>query len=278
MCFVYVAAFWITLEFGASAFADQCNPTFVQENGQTITVLPTGLDDTANLQCAFDNAVTIGPGVTVRLVEGTYHTRQIVVNNFRGAFTGAGGDKSVLTNLPNLYVTPVDNSNNLPSAKNPWPSLVSFVGGDFLVSDLGMRITGDKPTTGWTISLFPGPTFYELAIGFAVLGTKANALFLCVNIEGEPAMGTLYGYNLINGIYFEGLGIGPITAALPISGSFTVRAGRGARWYRTTSRTSPAPAFTWGRALAIGIVAGNSNTAIQNLGTDNVIVNKGSAP
>jgi hypothetical protein len=198
---------------------------------------------------------------------------------------------------------------------------------------------------------------------------------LCVNIEGEPAMGTLYGYNLINGIYFEGLGIGPITAALPISGSFTVIDSRfqymgsavpvanvshasiiisrndcqdvydamdvagllDARYvfsFNTVERASyggyaydlpitvphinssemlvshnvfsgdqygvyldatfeggarcqvvsndfqniASTGIYLGPGTSHCIVAGNSNTAIQNLGTDNVIVNKGSAP
>jgi hypothetical protein len=202
----------------ASAVGGQGNPTFVKQDGRTITVLPTGADDTANLQCAFDNAAALGPGVTVRLVEGTYHTQQIVANNFKGAFVGAGADKSVLTNLPNLFVTP-GHISALPSATNLWPSLVSFVGGDFSVSDLGMHITGAKPTLGWTLS---GQTFYELAIGFAVQGTKANALFLGVDVEGELVKDSQTGYNLINGIYFTGIGIGPETGPLPISGPFTV--------------------------------------------------------
>ena len=55
-----------------------------------ITVKATSTDDTANLQCAFDLAVAAGPGQTVRLLKGTYHTGMVFVNNFHGAFTGAG--------------------------------------------------------------------------------------------------------------------------------------------------------------------------------------------
>jgi hypothetical protein len=156
VCFVYLAAFGMALGFGASAVGGQCNPAFVQQHGQTITVLPTGVDDTANLQCAFDNAVAAGPGVTVQLVAGTYHTRQIVVNNFQGVFIGAGAQKSVLTNLPNLYVNPAFTAIiGPPSASNPWPVLVTFVGGDFVVSDMGTSITGNKPTVGWTVPGLP---------------------------------------------------------------------------------------------------------------------------
>jgi hypothetical protein len=115
-------------------------------------VLPTGVDDTANLQSAFDTAVALGPGVTVQLVAGTYHTRQIAVNNFRGSFAAAGADSTVLTNLPNLVVKqPSDSLNTLPTpatGANPWPTLVAFADGNFVVSDMGMNIAGAQPATG----------------------------------------------------------------------------------------------------------------------------------
>jgi hypothetical protein len=221
LCFVYLAALGMTLGLPASALAAPFAPNFVQQHDRTITVLPTGVDDTANLQSAFDNAVAAGPGVKVQLVAGIYHTREIAVNNFRGTFTGAGAEKSVLTNLPNLVVKqPSDYFNTLPTPStgaNPWPTLVAFVDGDFVVSDMGMNITGAKPTTGW---LLP-PTVYEMAVGFAVVGTEAKATFLRVSVVGEPEQNSLFGYNLINGIYFEGHGFGAV--ASPISGSFTVR-------------------------------------------------------
>jgi hypothetical protein len=186
---------------------------------RTITVLPTGVDDTANLQCAFDNAVAAGTSA-VQLEKGTYYTRQIVVNNFKGTFTGAGAQASVLTNLPNLYVTPVNAYYQAPSASNPSPNLVSFVGGDFLVSDMGIQITGSAPTTGWTI--FGLPSLYDLANGFAVLGTYAKAVFSHVDVEGQYAPNPVANYNLYNGISFAGF-IGqqspPITGSLVVQNS-----------------------------------------------------------
>ncbi len=214
---VCLAALGMALGFCSSSSATPCNATFVVQHGRRITVLPTGADDTANLQCAFDNAVASGPGATVRLEEGNYYTRQIVVNNFEGIFTGAGAERSVLTNLPNLYVTPVNMYFNPPSADNPWPVLVSFVGGNFWVSDMGIHITGAMPTTGWTI--FGLPTLYWMSGGFYVLGTRANAFFSRVDVEGEYAPSATADYNLGNGIYFEGF-IGEVSP--PISGSFVV--------------------------------------------------------
>jgi len=216
-----VLALVITLGWNTSAAraATSCNSAFVTLSGSVITVKPTGVDDTVNIQCAFDAAVASGPGVDVRLKSGTFHTAQIVVNNFHGKFTGAGAKNTVIFNLPNLYVTPVDMYLNLPSADNPWPSLFSFINGDFAIADMAIHISGDNGTTGWTIFGID-PPIIELAIAVAVLGTNANVRVDRILIEGELMENSLNGYNLINGVYFEGF-----QGDLPwpsISGSFQV--------------------------------------------------------
>src|SRR5271165_3391865 len=220
LCLLSLVALGLPLAVHASA----CNSAFVQQRGRTLTVLPTGVDDTANLQCAFDSASASGPGATVQLVEGTYKIRQIVVTNFVGAFIGAGAKKSLLTNLPNIYVNPNPSwASALPSASNPYPVLVSFIDSDFLVSDMGMIITGQQPTTGWVLPGLPPPLeFYELLCGFTFAGSKGNGVFLGVDIEGQDAPTLLTGYNVINGILFEGTGTGFDTAEQPITGSFVV--------------------------------------------------------
>jgi len=195
-----------------------CDSAYVTQAGTTLKVTPTGVDDTANLQCAFDEATAMGTGVKVQLSSGTFHTAQIVVNGFYGRFSGAGMDNSVVMNLPNLYVTPENMYFNAPSADNPWPSLFAFIGGDYVISDLAIHISGDNGTTGWTIFGID-PPITELAHGIAILGTQANARFDRVLVEGEPTSNSLLGYNLINGIFFEGF-IGEYPD--PISGAFEV--------------------------------------------------------
>lgn len=216
----FVLGMVLAAPVGASAgnhAVDACHAAYVTQNGTVITVSPTGVDDTDNIQCAFDAAVAAGPGTTVKLVEGTYHTQQIVVNDFVGIFTGAGAENTIVMNLPNLYVTPVDTFLNPPGPDNPWPSLFAFVNGDFLVSELAIHITGETPTTGWSV---PGiPLIRELADGITIDGTNANASFYRLLIEGEEAENTIFGFNLINGFFYEGL-IG--AAPPPISGSFAV--------------------------------------------------------
>ena len=196
-----------------------CNPAFVQQNGNKITVLPTGntnTGDTVNLQCAFDAATKHGS--ELHLISGTYRTAQIVINNFDGRFTGAGKDKTHIYNLPDLKVTPVDMYINPPSATNPWPSLFSFVNGKIYVANLDLHIKGATPTVGWTIFGID-PPLKELALGIAFLGIKTDAYVENILVEGEPLEGSLFGYNLINGVFFEGF-IGQPSS--PISGSFQV--------------------------------------------------------
>ena len=217
-CMALVFALAFVGGAGAATAASLCNSAFVMQQGRTFTVLPTGTDDTENLQCAFDAALAAGSGAAVRLSAGVFHTAQIVVNEFHGSFFGAGPGKTVLLNLPHLYVTPVDMYLNPPSAANPWPTLFAFVNGDFAISDLAIHIIGDEPTTGWTIFGID-PPLREMAGGILILGTKAHAEISHVLVEGEVKEGTLFGYNLGNGIYFEGW-IGEPSP--PISGSFSV--------------------------------------------------------
>jgi hypothetical protein len=201
-----------------AAASPVCNSTFVKQAANMITIAPTGTDDTVNIQCAFDLAVAARKNTKVQLLAGMFRIKQIVVYGFVGQFSGAGADKTIITNLPNLYVAPVNFYFNPPSDVNPYPALFSFVDADIAISDLAIRVIGNEPTQGWTIFGID-PPLKELAIGIGILGTKANAQAQNILIEGELMPGSLYGYNLINGIYFEGF-IG--ASQPPISGSFAV--------------------------------------------------------
>ena len=204
---------------GAVSAEPACDPDYVRLSGNVINVQPTGVDDTANLQCAFDMAVAYGAGAHVKLAGGTFYTGQIVVNDFQGAFTGAGMEKTMIFNLPNLNVTLEDFYYAPPSAENPWPVLLNFVGGDLNISDIAIYVVGDAPTTGWTVWGID-PPLKELAVGIVITGTEANANVDRILIEGEFKEDGLFGYNLINGVFVEGfIGEPP----LPTSGNFSIQ-------------------------------------------------------
>jgi len=200
-----------------------CDGVHVKQRGKSLTVSPTGADDTANLQCALDRGTAAGPGATVNLTSGTFHTAQLRAFNFQGTLRGDGMNSTILENLPNLPVAAVDFFLEPPSAARPWPSLLAFTDGKFAVSDLAIHVeskTGTEPTTGW--SIFGLPTIKSLAHGFVIVGKKADASFSRVSVQGQPSDDWLFGVNLYNAIIFEGLG----ADFAPLAGSFTVRDSR----------------------------------------------------
>ena len=214
-----MVAFGVSAGSVASAGVQSgCGPQVVTQRG-ALVVLPTGSDDTLNLQCAIDRAGSLGIR-RIELVKGTYFTGQIVANSLVGHLVGAGVEKTVIRNLPEpFYVTPVDMYLAAPSADNPWPSLLAFVDGRFRVSDLTIRIAG-APTQGWSIFGI-APPIQALAHGIAILGGRTEATIENVTIEGEELPSDLlYGYNVYNGILFEGF-IGADSP--PLAGSLTVR-------------------------------------------------------
>ena len=72
---------------------------------RTFVVAPSGSDDTAALQQAFDAAVAAGPGSVVKLTAGKFYTNEILVDGFDGCFTGAGMHRTVIDTLRGLDPT-----------------------------------------------------------------------------------------------------------------------------------------------------------------------------
>lgn len=144
---VLMLVFVLVSGTAAAQPANPCNPDYVVRMGNIIRVSPTGIDDTDNLQCAIDLAIAKNPGKTVLLMPGTFHTAQLVANDFHGTLRGSGINRTVIVNLPDLYVTPHDYYLNPPSADNPIPVLISFVDGDLKVLNLTVRVVGQAPTT-----------------------------------------------------------------------------------------------------------------------------------
>ena len=210
----------VALSVGIARAAPACDPAYVTISEGEISISPTGVDDTANIQCAFDEAVAAGPGTIVRLLPGDFYTGQIVVYDFHGSLTGAGLTVTTIFNLPDLYVAPGDYYLEAPSADNPYPILFAFVDGDFTISDLGIRIVGETPAQEWTIYGL-GP-IYDLACAVAILGTDAHVEISHVLVEGEVHEASLFGYNLFNGIYYEGWNEWMGQPSPPLSGSFSV--------------------------------------------------------
>ncbi|MFW9948170.1 MAG: NosD domain-containing protein [Candidatus Odinarchaeota archaeon] len=136
----------------------------VRADPDTFTVIPTGGDDTANIQKAFDDAIAAGPGSTVQLAAGQFYTNEIIVENFYGTLKGAGEATKidVLRGLDPL----------LPGVSIDYLTysahLFIFFGGDVHISDLSFDITPYEPAEPW------GPNdpldWYDLLAAILITG------------------------------------------------------------------------------------------------------------
>jgi hypothetical protein len=106
-----------------------------------ITVSPNSIDDTQALIDAFTQASALGKAAVVRLMPGTFKIGMIEVREFNGALIGSGKGNTIITNLPGLTPDAVIQASKLPA-------LITFIGGDVLVSDLSIQLSEDLPWVG----------------------------------------------------------------------------------------------------------------------------------
>jgi hypothetical protein len=208
------------------AFAE-CGPN-VTRAGDTWYVSPTGTDDTANIQCALDEATAAGPGSAVQLMAGTFHTSIIEVVGFDGFLKGVGKDATVITSLPNLPCAA-----EIP--KNSFPSLFKFREGNIRISDLSFNITEFEPCDLWVIPT-QGLLRHDLGAIVNVTGPPRDesdcpipsAGFASSSIERvgfTGSTGTLFGRdNVDNGlaIFPDGIAIACLTSPALLVGTHTV--------------------------------------------------------
>ena len=121
---------------------------------KTFVVTPSGTDDTASLQQAFDDAVAAGPGSVVKLTAGEFYTNEILVDGFDGCFKGAGMHRTVVDTLRGLnpalpgvklVMDPDDESVPLAGCT----SLIAFVRSDVRVAGMSFDITAVEPCEPW---------------------------------------------------------------------------------------------------------------------------------
>lgn len=121
--------------------------TLAAENVIHIPYNPASTDDTARLQLAFDSCNAPNLKCTIKLDAGTYLTRQLMVENFHGAFVGAGMHQTILKALPDF---PMPENLNLPvhpTREEPWAEVLHFDSGIYKISDMTIRVDGFHPTT-----------------------------------------------------------------------------------------------------------------------------------
>lgn len=175
----------------------------------TFTVLPNSVDDTANIQTAFDSCAATGAECTVELSGGVFHTAQVVVYDFQGTFRGMGQYQTTVEALPDLPVG--EFVTRPPSAENPWPSLFTFFDGTYMITDITFTEPWATPLHEWNVCEGCYPTTALFAV-ISVTGLHANAIVDHVTMVGAPGDWVSYGgiisFNVINGIFPQALVLG----------------------------------------------------------------------
>jgi hypothetical protein len=192
---------------------------------RTVTVEPSGGDDTSAIRTAFDVCGAVGPGCTVRLTEGTFVTRQHVVQGFDGRFVGAGAERTFIEPLAPLRVTDAEMVlTQPPTDEEPWPILFLFVDARMTLADLGFRVRDPIVTTPWNIF---GMQIEALATLVSLTGE--NVRVDVERIAMESGEGPFFGVNVINGLFVQGVLPGPsggFDDRPRVSGTVTVRDSR----------------------------------------------------
>lgn len=177
-------------------------------SANTFAVSPTGGDDTANIQAAFDACAPRGPRCVVQLEEGTFHTAQIVVREFRGQFRGMGESRTTIEALPDLAVSQAFPAwiLHLPTPEAPWPSLFTFFNGTYSISDMTFLEPYETPTQGyWGNADMRANALFAF---ISITGLHANTAVDHITMIGAPGDFTSGGpflFNTINGIFPQAL-------------------------------------------------------------------------
>ena len=224
---VCIAVLMLALGLPTASARATSGPTTAGPSIHTIVVKPSGSDDTANLQAAFNTCTTHGWTCTIQLVKGTYYTAQVTAYGFQGSFVGMGQGVTIVQALPLLSPTADPFWSASPGPANPWPAMFTFENGAYLVS--GMTLTepySDAVPLGWDASPIGGPTA-ETALFTTMEFTGLQAFVTVDHVSVLGAAGDVLGTNIYNAITFEGSILppgwtNPLADATPISGAFSV--------------------------------------------------------
>jgi hypothetical protein len=170
---------------------------------KTFTVSPSGGNDTANLQAAFNAAVKAGPGSTVQLSVGHFYTNTILAQSFNGTFKGAGEGQTVIDTPRALDPTApaVNDPSFATTAFEPFAFLFGFSGGNVRVSAMSVDITADAPADPWSAHEAIGAT--NIQDIFLITGS-ANSSFDQVGFTAAASDDPNTGYNVGCGIGIQG--------------------------------------------------------------------------
>jgi len=178
-------------------------PVAAAAGTKTVIVSPSGGNDTAGIQAAFD-ACAGRPGCTVRFTAGHFFTNSVAVRHFAGFVTGAGQGKTVIDSLrgldpslPGVTLTQFDPGD--PTTLFPVPVLLGFDGGSVSMSNLTFDITAAEPAETWYLDY---SAWTDLRVTVLVTGNTSST-FDRVTFVGHA--GSSWGVNNVHPICICGM-------------------------------------------------------------------------
>jgi len=180
-------------------------------HAQTFCVHPSGGDDTAHIQKAFDEAMAAGPGSTVQLSAGHFYMNGLDLDHFDGYFRGAGRCATVIDCLRGL-------DPRLPGVVTP-PETISFFlrfrDGYPRVSDMSFDITAKEPCEPWT----GDNTFIDELIW---VRDGASSSFDCVGFRPH-VIDEAGDLNVCDDVYYSDTGGAHTMTRCTVTGLFNLR-------------------------------------------------------
>lgn len=164
---------------------------------KTFIVSPSGGDDTANIQDAFEDAVAAGPGSTVQLTAGQFYCNNIFVEDFHGTFKGVGKDITIIDTLRGLDPAEPGLTH---IGSGVYLFFFGFDGGDIKISDMTFDITAEEPAGLWEWPWEPYEDRWDVGNIVRIMG-DANSAFERVGFRGHE--GTYFEYLNGNGYNVE---------------------------------------------------------------------------
>ena len=148
-----LAAILLAVNVSGAAASPQSAPP----SAKLFTLSPTGGDDTANFQQAFEQAAAAGSGSTVQLAAGVFHTRVIEVWNFDGTLKGTGQKATIIERF-------VDKDGKTMIDAAQMPALFHFYRGNVRITDLSLNMTPATPCWPYLFGGYNNPALCIMAI------------------------------------------------------------------------------------------------------------------
>jgi hypothetical protein len=191
-----------------------------------ISVTPSGVDDTAELQAALDACSAVTVPCRIEISAGIFHTDVLLVRDFHGAVVGAGAG---VTTIRPLQGIPLRSTSVVflapPTIADPYPILMHFAGSSRVhLEGFTLNFPAAMQVSPWTI----GTDLVTDTLVSAVMVSGGEADHATLRMTGVEITATKTGNpitfdsNVMNAVRFEGtlqaiLG-DPTGTAIPLGG------------------------------------------------------------